>query len=76
MWSEAPFPTESSARTRVDGRYWVISRVMGRVTFTLPILGIPPQGDMVISYQNYLINKGIDPKMFAGVRQEKVEGEE
>lgn len=63
-------------RTRVDGRFWVISRVMGRVTFTLPILGIPPQGDMVISYQNYRINKGIDPKMFAGVRQEKVEGEE
>lgn len=63
-------------RTRVDGRYWVISRVMGRVTFALPILGIPPQGDMVISYHNYRINQGIDPKMFAGARQEQAEVEE
>jgi hypothetical protein len=55
-------------RTQVDGKYWVISRMVGRVTFALPVLGIPPQGDMVITHQNYRINQGIEPGIWKGIQ--------
>ena len=53
-------------RTRVDGRYWVLSRVLARVTFTFAVFGIPPQGDLAMSFGNYRINRGIDPAIFTG----------
>ncbi|MBI5838216.1 MAG: hypothetical protein HZB25_13335 [Candidatus Eisenbacteria bacterium] len=53
-------------RVRVDGQYWVIGRILARASFTLPIAGIPPQGDLVMTLSNYRINRGIEPSVFAG----------
>jgi hypothetical protein len=52
-------------RALVDGRHWGISRILARASFTIPVGGIPPQGDMILVFSNHRINKGIDPAIFA-----------
>jgi len=55
-------------RGREEGGYWVIRRIVARASFTsaLRLVGVPPQGDMVITFQNYRINRGIEPGIFTG----------
>jgi hypothetical protein len=52
-------------RTRVDGPHWGISRILARMSFTFALGSVPPQGDLVMVFSNYRINRGIDPAIFA-----------
>jgi hypothetical protein len=60
-------------RTRVDGRYWVLSRVLARVTLTDPVrlMGkiarakIPKVADFAISWKDWIINGDIPDSLFA-----------
>ncbi len=58
-------------RQRVDEKFWVVSRMMARVQFTLPILGVPPVADVVMESRNFEINRGIDPAVFHGKEEGK-----
>ena len=52
-------------RSLVDGHHWGISRLLARASFTFSVAGIPPQGDLVMTFLNYRVNRGIDPAVFA-----------
>ncbi|HVP39685.1 MAG TPA: hypothetical protein VMS93_10945 [Candidatus Saccharimonadales bacterium] len=58
-------------RGRVDGGHWAITRILARASFTFSIAGIPPQGDLVLVFDNYRVNRGIDPAVFAATEGEK-----
>jgi len=59
-------------RTRVDGRWWVVTRVVGRarLTSTLRLLGklgresLPPVMDFSVRFDDYRINQGIPDSVF------------
>jgi hypothetical protein len=59
-------------RTRIDGRYWVLSRVMARVTLTDPVrwMGklartkVPKVADFVIKWDDWIVNGDIPDSLF------------
>jgi hypothetical protein len=60
-------------RTRVDGRWWVVSRVVGRARLTSALRfmgklgrdGLPPVMDFSLLCTDYRINQGIPDSVFA-----------
>jgi hypothetical protein len=60
-------------RTRVDGRYWVLSRVLARVTLTGPIrwMGrvagkkVPKVADFAMRWDDWIVNGDIPDSLFA-----------
>lgn len=75
--SPAPFWIESFdscviERTRVDGRWWVLSRVMARLTFASPIRAaarlagdkIPKILDVAYTQTNWEVNRGLPDSLF------------
>jgi hypothetical protein len=51
-------------RERVDG-IWVLRRVLLRARFTVPIPKIGSSMDLVLRFDDYAINRGIDDSVFA-----------
>lgn len=59
-------------RTRIDGRYWVLSRVLARVTLTDPVrwMGkltrtkVPKVADFAIRWDDWIINGDIPDSLF------------
>ena len=59
-------------RTRIDGRYWVLSRLLARVTVSDPmrLMGkiartkLPKVLDLVISWSDWTINGDIPDSLF------------
>jgi hypothetical protein len=60
-------------RTLIDHRYWVVSRIIARVTLTDPVLwmgrlgggGLPKVADLAIARTDWIINGGIPDSLFA-----------
>ncbi len=76
--SPAPLVIESIdscviERTRVDGRWWVLSRVLARVQMTslarfMAKVGkekLPPTVDFTLATRDWQVNRGIDDSVFA-----------
>lgn len=64
-------------RTRVDGRWWVLSRVLARVQMTslarfMAKVGkekLPPTVDFTLATRDWQVNRGIDDSVFAAARK-------
>jgi hypothetical protein len=60
-------------RTRIDGQYWVLSRILARVTLTDPVrlMGkiartkVPKVADFAVTWNDWIINGGIPDSLFA-----------
>jgi hypothetical protein len=61
-------------RTKVDGQWWVLSRLLARVELTSAARfmakaarqSLPPIVDFTVVMQDWKVNRGIDDKIFAG----------
>jgi hypothetical protein len=52
-------------RTRV-GPYWVLGRVLMRITLTIPVPQIGRSFDLAVRFDDYAINTGLPDSLFAG----------
>lgn len=52
-------------RTRADGT-WVLSRMLVRLRFTLPLPAVGRSADIAVQFTDYAVNRGIEDAVFEG----------